>query len=35
LLDRLSTYREFEQQALRGAEDACRLGAAAGIQPAR
>jgi len=35
LLDRLSTYREFEQRALACAEGACRLGIAVVDSPAR
>ena len=35
LMDRLSTYREFEQQANACAEGACRMEAAAGSLPAR
>ena len=35
LQDRLSTYREFEQRALAGAESACRLERTADVQTAR
>jgi ferredoxin--NADP+ reductase len=35
LQDRLSTYREFEQRALAGAEGTCRLEQVAGAPPAR